>query len=156
MDSSSPWNFYDVISDFLDAQKIPAGPLLLRDYDLSSALPWQGGHKSAHIREILDAYPWLRFILIGDSGHEDPEIYSQLAVEYGARIMAVYIRNVSRTDARSSAIKLLSERVAASGSTLVLADDTLTVAKHAAAHGWIDEARLADVGAEIVAPEPAS
>jgi phosphatidate phosphatase APP1 len=150
--SSSPWNLYDVIADFLDAQKIPTGPLLLRDWDLTSALSGHGGHKSTHIREILDAYPWLRFILIGDSGQEDPEIYTQLVAEYGARIMAVYIRNVSRSIARSSAIALLAEQVAASGSTLVLADDTLAVAKHAAARGWIDEARLADIGAEIVAP----
>ena len=36
--SSSPWNLYDVISGFLEAQEIPAGPLLLRDWDLSRSL----------------------------------------------------------------------------------------------------------------------
>ena len=146
--SSSPWNLYDVIADFLEAQKIPDGPLLLRDWDWSSALEGHRTHKSTLIREILDAYPWMSFILIGDSGQEDPEIYARLVHEYRNRILAVYIRDVSRTLARSAAIQALSAEIASAGSTLVLGDDTLSMAKHAAEHGWIDAARLAEIGEE--------
>jgi len=146
--SSSPWNLYDVIADFLDAQKIPEGPLLLRDWDWSSALEGHRMHKSSLIREILDAYPWMSFILIGDSGQQDPEIYARLVSEYRGRIPAVYIRDVSRTAARSSAIQALSTEITAAGSTLVLGDDTLTMAKHAAERGWIDAARLGEIGEE--------
>jgi phosphatidate phosphatase APP1 len=148
--SSSPWNLYDVVSDFLDAQKIPAGPLLLRDWDLASGMSGggHGEHKLAIIREILDAYPWMHVILIGDSGQEDPEIYSRVVREYPGRIIAVYIRDVSRNAARSSAITTLGEQLGAANCALVLAGDTMTLAKHAAAHGWIDEARLAEIGDE--------
>lgn len=146
--SSSPWNLYDVIADFLDAREIPEGPLLLRDWDWSSALEGHGTHKSLLIREILDAYPWMSFILIGDSGQEDPEIYARLVREYRGRILAVYIRDVSRTAARSAAINALAAEIAAAGSALVLGDDTLSMARHAAEHGWIDESRLGEIGEE--------
>ncbi|HYF38550.1 MAG TPA: hypothetical protein VD930_02595, partial [Gemmatimonadales bacterium] len=42
----------------------------------------------------------------------------------------------------------------AAGSTLVLADDTLTAARHAAAHGWIRSETLADVREEKQADQP--
>jgi phosphatidate phosphatase APP1 len=148
--SSSPWNLYDVVSDFLDAQQIPAGPLLLRDWDLASGISGggHGEHKLANIREILDAYPWMKVILIGDSGQADPEIYSRVVRDYPGRIIAVYIRDVSRNAARSSAIASLGEELGAANCSLVLAADTVTLAKHAAAHGWIEEARLAEIGDE--------
>jgi len=39
------------------------------------------------------------------------------------------------------------------GSTLLLADDTLTAARHAAAHGWISENALSEIGTEKRADE---
>jgi hypothetical protein len=36
----------------------------------------------------------------------------------------------------------------ADGSAMVLADDTLTTARHAAEHGWIDPAALGEIGGE--------
>lgn len=143
--SSSPWNLYDVIADFLDARRIPVGPMLLRDWDLSSALTGHAAHKSLLIREILDAYPWMHFILIGDSGQQDPEIYSALVSEYPDRILAVYIRDVSRDKKRSSAIAALAEQMTHTRCSLVMATDTLPVARHAAEHGWIDPGRLLEI-----------
>ncbi|MEP6491307.1 MAG: phosphatase domain-containing protein [bacterium] len=148
--SSSPWNLYHVVSDFLEAQRIPAGPLLLRDWDLATSMAGHGGHKTAIIREILEAYPWMRFILIGDSGQEDPEIYAQVVREYPGRIAAVYIRDVSKSLERTSAITALGTALDATGCSLLLAGDTLSIARHAAAHGWIDDACLTEIGAEAV------
>ncbi|HKW50053.1 MAG TPA: phosphatase domain-containing protein, partial [Gemmatimonadaceae bacterium] len=73
--SSSPWNLHDVITDFLDAQKIPIGPMLLRDWDMRPDMLRTREYKLGQIREILSTYPRLPFILVGDSGQEDPEIY---------------------------------------------------------------------------------
>jgi phosphatidate phosphatase APP1 len=153
--SGSPWNLYDVISDFLEAQGIPAGPLLLRDWDLGPSLLRNAGHKLGHLEEILAAYPLLRFILIGDSTQEDPEIYAETVAAHPGRILAVYIRNVLAHPERSSQIRRLAEQVAAAGATLVLADDTLAVARHAAAHGWINSETLAEIGEEKRADEGA-
>ncbi|MDQ3223556.1 MAG: DUF2183 domain-containing protein [Gemmatimonadota bacterium] len=151
--SSSPWNLYEVIAEFLEAQEIPAGPLLLRDWDFGPSVLRNAAYKTGVIREILATYPSLPFILVGDSTHEDPEIYADLVVTHPGRILAVYIRSVRQHPEASTAIRDLAERVARAGSTLVLADDTLAAARHAAAHGWIRDDRLADIGAEKRADE---
>jgi phosphatidate phosphatase APP1 len=151
--SSSPWNLYDVIAEFLEAQQIPAGPMLLRDWDLGPSLLRNASYKSGVIREILATYPRMPFVLIGDSGQEDPEIYAEVVSTHPGRILAVYIRNVRQNPENSTAIRDLTERIARGGSTLVLADDTLTVARHAAAHGWIRDEALTDIDVEKRADE---
>jgi phosphatidate phosphatase APP1 len=146
--SSSPWNLYDVIDGFLDAQGIPTGPLLLRDWDLGKLSQRHAHHKGTAIREILETYPALPFLLVGDSGQEDPEIYTALVREHPGRIRAVYIRNVTPHAERTERIQALAREVAEAGSALVLADDTLAVARHAALHGWIAADSLAEIGGE--------
>lgn len=148
--SSSPWNLYPLLTEFLEHQAIPAGPLVLRDWGIaeSGALPLRhGDHKLGAIRQILDRYPALPFILIGDSGQEDPEIYSTIVHEYPSRILAVYIRNVAPARDRIVAVKRLGQEVREAGSELLLTDDTLACARHAAHRGWMDEEALAAVAA---------
>jgi phosphatidate phosphatase APP1 len=151
--SSSPWNLYDVVEEFLEAQQIPAGPLLLRDWDLGPSVLRNAAYKTGVIREILTAYPLLPFILVGDSGQEDPEIYADIVATHPGRILAAYIRSVRQDPERSPAIRDLAERVSRGGSTLVLADDTLAVARHAAAHGWIRDSTLSEIEEEKRADE---
>lgn len=146
--SSSPWNLHDVIAEFMTLQGIPAGPLLLRDWDLGPSLlrgSGHHGHKGAQVREILAAYPTLPFILIGDSGEQDPEIYRAVVHDHPERILAVYIRDVSPAPARDAAIGALSEEVQQAGSTLILAEHTLAAARHAASRGWIAASALEEV-----------
>ena len=146
--SSSPWNLYDVIDGFLSAQKIPTGPLLLRDWDFGRLNERHARHKGTVIREIFDTYPALPFLLVGDSGQEDPEIYTELVREHPERVRAVYIRNVAPNAERTERIQRLAREVADAGSTLVLADDTLAAATHAALHGWIASDALDEIGGE--------
>lgn len=151
--SSSPWNLYDVIVDFLEAQEIPIGPVLLRDWDVSPSLLRNKTHKLHLITEILSTFSSMPFILIGDTAQEDPEIYTEIVTAHPGRIQAVYIRNVRPHPERSRAVQELARRVAQTGSALVLADDTLTAASHAAAHGWIRPDALPDVRQEKQADE---
>ena len=150
--SSSPWNLYDLLSQFFQLHEIPIGPVLfLRNYGISeeSIFPLHHReHKLGIIRQMLDYYPDLPFILVGDSGQEDPEIYAEVVALYPQRILAIYIRNVSLERARSESIRELAARVAEAGSTLILADDSLAMAEHAAAQGWISPAALKDIRAE--------
>src|SRR3954469_5695882 len=109
--SSSPWNIYDVIADFMDIQKIPIGSIHLRDWDIDlDALTSHRlrNHKEPIIREILDLHPALPFILIGDDSQHDPEIYRAILDEYPGRILAIYIRNVRTDPERSASVKLLA------------------------------------------------
>jgi phosphatidate phosphatase APP1 len=147
--SSSPWNLHDVLTEFLTVQKIPLGPLMLRDWGLTTegVVPGSNAeHKLDAIRRILGMFPALPFLLIGDSGQEDPEIYHQVVREHPDRIRAVYIRNVTPHPARLDAIRALSKEMEAAGSALVLADDTLAVARHAAEKGWISPNALSEIG----------
>ena len=146
--SAGAWNLYDLVIEFLDAHRIPRGPTLLRDWDLGTDILRTDGHKSAIIRDVLETYPTLPFILVGDSGQSDPEIYAEIVRAHRGRVLAIYIRNVSPVPERAAAIRELAKAVTDAGSTLVLADDTLTVAQHAAAHGFIDPASLEEIGGE--------
>jgi phosphatidate phosphatase APP1 len=154
--SSSPWNIYDVISEFMDLQKIPHGPLLLRDWDIGlSALSSDRHfeHKGVAIRNVMKLYPGMQFILIGDTSQHDPEIYSRIVSEFPERVRAIYIRDVTASADRSGAVKKLAEEILAAGSTLVLAEDTLGAARHAAEQGWISGDSLPDVQQEKRADE---
>jgi phosphatidate phosphatase APP1 len=149
--SSSPWNFYELLVEFLELQKIPLGPILLRDWGITpeELVPTtHATHKMAAIRRIFATYPELPFILVGDSGQEDPEIYAQVIREFPNRVLAAYIRNVSTDEARRAAVRKLGEEMGAEGRTLLLTDDTLSAAKHAASNGWIESSALPEVGEE--------
>lgn len=139
--SNGPWNMYDLLADFFDLNGIPGGPvLLLRNWGIyrDEFLPThQREHKLQIIRQILDLYTDLPFLLIGDSGEADPEIYHELVHRYEDRILAVYIRNVSQDLERPAAIRDLADEILEAGSELILADDSLAMARHAAAQGWI-------------------
>jgi phosphatidate phosphatase APP1 len=154
--SSSPWNIYDVIAEFMDLQKIPHGPLLLRDWDIGWGLLASSrhlDHKAAAIRNIMQLHLATRFILIGDTSQHDPEIYRHIVHEFPNRVMAIYIRDVTLNAERSSAVKKLAEEVLAAGSTLILAENTLAAAQHAAEHGWISVESLPEIGEEKRADE---
>jgi phosphatidate phosphatase APP1 len=149
--SNSPWNIYDVLLEFMNLQGIPPGPVLLRNWGVypHEFLPTESrAYKLAQIRPILELYPQLPFILVGDSGEEDPEIYAQVVAENRGRILAVYIRDVV-PDADPAVIEKLAQQVSAAGSTLVLAADSLVMARHAAGQGWIAGDNLPAIQAEV-------
>lgn len=137
--SSSPWNLYDVLTDFLDHRSIPIGPLFLRDWGIrGSSIPTgHRTHKLGAIRQILDTYPALPFLLIGDSGQQDPEIYAEIVAHYPRRILGIYIRDVTGHAERRASIEALAQEVHSAGSVLVLAEDTVAASRHAVAMGWM-------------------
>jgi phosphatidate phosphatase APP1 len=155
--SSSPWNIFDLLHDFLEIQGIPLGPLKLRDWGLTEVGFLPTGHKThkvAAISQLLELYPHLPFILIGDSGQEDPEIYAQIVEEYPDRISAVYIRNVSlKHVTRPEAIRRLAKDVRIAGSDLLLVDDTYDAALHAVEEGWIHPDALPAIQADTAEDE---
>lgn len=156
--SSSPWNLYGLLTEFLTLRKIPLGPLMLRDWGINEGevLPTgHAGHKLAAIRKIMELYPDLPFLLLGDSGQEDPEIYHRVVNDHPSRILAVYIRNVHPAPDRVAAVRKLAEEVERAGSTLLLADDTVAAAEHAASRGWIPPESLPGIRDERVKDESA-
>ncbi len=124
--SSSPWNLHAFLLAFIRHRGFPVGPVLLRDL-----LGSRAGREQKHgrLQEVLDLHPRLRFVLIGDSGERDPEIYAAVARANPGRIIAIYIREV-RLDPGDGRVEEVSgtwtEDV-----PFVLAADTDAVRRHA-------------------------
>lgn len=139
--SSGPWNLYDLIHEFFRLNEIPPGAMLfLRDWGLreDELLPTDHHkHKLQAIETVLELYPELPFLLIGDSGQSDPEVYAAAVAAYPGRIPAIYIREVTHQARRIAAIEAAAREVALAGSELILAKSTSEMAAHAAAHEWI-------------------
>jgi phosphatidate phosphatase APP1 len=148
--SGSPWNLYDLLIDFMQTQKIPLGPLFLRDFGLSMDKFIKRStklHKLEQIEHILTLYPDLPFILIGDSGEKDPEIYQQVVQDFPGRILTIYIREIS-LEGRQAEIDLLIEELGKQDVEMVLVPDTEVAALHAVERGFISRDSLADIQTE--------
>lgn len=94
--SSSPWNLEPMIKAFLKRVGLPIGPMMLRDLGVGRDmdLGLTHGHKEVKIQRLLDTYPAMRFVLLGDAGQEDAAIYARICEQYGDRIIVAYIRQV--------------------------------------------------------------
>ncbi|MCU1290242.1 MAG: hypothetical protein JWN60_2471 [Acidobacteria bacterium] len=148
--SSSPWNLYPLLTEFLRIQDIPTGPLFLKDFGNHTIFS-SGDHKTHklnNIESVLNTYPHLPFILIGDSGEQDPEIYSEVVKKYPQRIKTVYIRNINLKPERIASIDKLIDEIKDTGCQLVLAPDTEFAAVHAASEKIISAAELANIREE--------
>jgi phosphatidate phosphatase APP1 len=144
--SKSPWNLYVPLMEYLEHQKIPLGPLILRDFGLR--LKKRPDHKTSAIETILQTYPGLKFVLVGDSGEHDPEIYAAIVRRFPERISVIYIRSVDPNPSRIKAIEALVRQVRPTGCQLVLAPDSEFAAAHAAGEGLIAASALAAVRGE--------
>ena len=142
--SSGPWNLYSPLVDFLRINGVPRGPLFLKDWGRHTLHEWRdhGTHKLASVREIMSAFAHLPFILVGDSGEQDPEIYREVVREFPGRIASIYIRSVSAGEARCAEIGRIADDVRSAGSNLILVTDSETPAIHETRAGRISRARL--------------
>ena len=99
--SSSPWQLYTPLQEFLDDGGFPWATFNLkavrfRDETLFDLFKKGTETKPALIKDILGRYPGRTFILVGDSGEQDPEVYATLLREYPDQVSKVYIRNVTQ------------------------------------------------------------
>ncbi|MDG5490028.1 App1 family protein [Psychroserpens sp. SPM9] len=93
--SHSPWNLYRYLEFFLKQNTFPKGPILLRSFkDIFKKKSGDRPQKHIEIVNILKAYPKLKFILIGDSGERDADIYMDVANEFPSQVAAIYLRSV--------------------------------------------------------------
>jgi len=153
--SSSPWNLHDLLMDFLRLNEIPAGPLFLRDLGLDRTKFVKGkghGHKLHRALEMIDAYPALPFVLVGDSGQEDASIYAEIARIRPGRIKAIYIRDVDPDyeSERDAAVHAAVKLAAACGVPMILARDSQAMAEHARSIGLIPAEAEGAVEEEVV------
>jgi phosphatidate phosphatase APP1 len=91
--SSSPQNLYDRLTSYLRERGFPAGTLFLKNLG-EDALFGHDDYKLEQLERIARAHPGLRFVLSGDSGERDPEIYREFRRRHPDRVVAIVMRVV--------------------------------------------------------------
>jgi len=102
--SASPWQLYPALSSFFRQAGLPAGSFHLKLFRIKDetalslfASPLET--KLTTISEIINTYPQRQFILVGDSGEKDPEVYAGIYRQFPQQIAHIYIRNITHEGA---------------------------------------------------------
>lgn len=95
--SNSPWQLFPVLASFFQIAGLPPGSIHLKQYSgmLQGIFEPVAERKKGTLEKILRDFPERRFLLVGDSGEADLEVYTDLAVSNPGRILAVFIRDVT-------------------------------------------------------------
>ncbi|HYP84639.1 phosphatidate phosphatase App1 family protein [Variovorax sp.] len=100
--SSSPLQLLPSLKGFLNRARFPAGSMHLRESTLvRNWIPNKGesrAHKQGVLQRLLADFPERRFLLVGDAGELDPEIYGEVARSHPQRVEAILIRDVGGAD----------------------------------------------------------
>ena len=141
--SSSEWNLYDLLENFFDHNSLPNGVFMLRKLEHSILKFWKSGqgnheHKYEKIKFLLELYASQNFILIGDSGQKDPEIYNRLAHSYPGRIETIYIRRIG-SERFFKDIKPVITALEEFKTSYLQVEDTKDAAEHAIKQGYINK-----------------
>ncbi|KAI1326695.1 hypothetical protein F5Y16DRAFT_225449 [Xylariaceae sp. FL0255] len=95
--SNSPWQLFPVLATYFKIAGLPPGSLHLKKYSgmLQGIFEPVAERKKGTLTKIMNDFPERRFLLVGDSGEADLEVYTELAVAYPGRILAIFIRDVT-------------------------------------------------------------
>lgn len=98
--SNSPWQLYPVVSKYFALAGLPPGSFHLKQYSgmLQGIFEPVAERKKVTMDKIARDFPERSFILIGDSGEADLEVYTDFVLENPGRVIAIFIRDVTTTD----------------------------------------------------------
>lgn len=98
--SNSPWQLFPLLATFFHAAGLPQGSIHLKQYSgmLQGIFEPVAERKKGTLEAILRDFPDRKFLLVGDSGEADLEVYTELVVANPGRILAVFIRDVTTTE----------------------------------------------------------
>ena len=133
--SHSPWNLYRYLEYFLKQNDFPKGPILLRSFkDIFRKKPGDQPQKHIEIVNILKTYPNLKFVLIGDSGEKDADIYLDVTKEFPGQVAAIYLRSVKHKKKMLRVTSLFKDYIQV---PVLLVDSSAQAIKHARKHKFI-------------------
>lgn len=95
--STGAWNMVPVLRDFVARVKCPEGAFLMTDFGPSNTGWFRSGreHKRRELRRLVEFFPNMRWVLVGDDGQRDPMIYAEFAKEFPEHVAAIAIRSLS-------------------------------------------------------------
>lgn len=98
--STGAWNVAPTLTRFLGRHLYPAGPILLTDWGPTKNGWFRSGqeHKQKSLARLAREFPHMRWLLVGDDGQHDPELYSGFARTHPDNVAGVAIRHLSPTE----------------------------------------------------------
>lgn len=104
--SSSPWQLYECLGELLSVAGFPPGSfhlraIRLRDPSVLKLFVARRTSKRRVINSIIRMFPRRRFVLIGDSGEKDPEIYGSMARRFPQQVEQIVIRKIAHRSSPS-------------------------------------------------------
>src|SRR5690606_26318810 len=99
--STGAWNVAPTLRRFLSRNLYPAGPLLLTDWGPTHDRFFRSGreHKREQLRRLASEFPEVRWLLFGDDGQHDEDIYGEFVRQHPRNVAAVAIRQLSAGEA---------------------------------------------------------
>jgi phosphatidate phosphatase APP1 len=98
--SNAPWQLFPVLVSFFRVAGLPPGSYHLKQYSgmLQGIFEPVAERKKGTLEKIMRDFPERRFILIGDSGEADLEVYTDVVLSNPGKILAIFIRDVTTPD----------------------------------------------------------
>lgn len=95
--SNSPWQLYPLLQSYFSLAGLPSGSFHLKQYSgmLQGIFEPAAERKRGSLDRILHDFPERKFVLVGDSGEADLEVYTDVVLENPGRILGVFIRDVT-------------------------------------------------------------
>lgn len=99
--STGAWNVAPTLDRFMSRHLYPAGTMLLTDWGPTHDRLFRSGraHKRGSLERLAREFPDVRWVLIGDDGQHDEDLYRDFADAYPQNVAAVAIRQLSTSEA---------------------------------------------------------
>ncbi|MEJ5913473.1 App1 family protein [Pseudokineococcus sp. 1T1Z-3] len=96
--SNGAWNLNGPVVRFLRRHRLPAGAVLMTDWGITPDRWFRSGqaHKRASLERLAREMPGVRWVLVGDDGEHDPEIYRDFARSHPGHVAGIALRQVGR------------------------------------------------------------
>ncbi len=95
--STGAWNTHGFLSRFIARHRYPTGAMLLTDWGPTNSGWFRSGvaHKRSALLQLVVDFPHIRWLLVGDDGQHDPEVYGDFARANPGNVAAIAIRELS-------------------------------------------------------------
>lgn len=99
--STGAWNTQPALTRFLHRNMYPSGPLLLTDWGPTPTRVFRSGqdHKRTSLERLAREFPHIKWLLVGDDGQHDEEIYGEFVENHPENVAAVAIRQLTAGEA---------------------------------------------------------
>ncbi|MDO4239835.1 App1 family protein [Micrococcus sp.] len=99
--STGAWNVAQTLTRFLGRNLYPLGALLLTSWGPTKDRWFRSGqeHKVTQLERLAEQFPDMQWILVGDDGQHDPEIYAEFATRHPEKVKAIVIRQLTPSEA---------------------------------------------------------